>query len=178
MSALRQPAAALLFATVGTGGLAHPARLVAADPPAVGTVRECPVVSVSLAVGSLDRDTRRVVYAPPPGWYVRSHRVGVTNRTGIVTYSVGSVPAGWNWVSDERAAASGKVNGSAGLRLPTGLAGGGEVAGSQDAASAAHQAHTSSHHVLVVEVAAKGNGQFQGGGVDLTVYAEMVYLGR
>lgn len=158
--------------------LALPAA-ASADPPAVGTVRECPVVSVSLAVGSLDRDTKRVVYAPPPGWYVRSHRVQTANRTGIVTYSVGSVPAGWNWVSDERAAASGKVNGSAGVRLPNGLAGGGEVAGSQDAASAARQAHTSSHHVLVVEVTAKGNGLWQGGGgVDLTVYAEMVYHGK
>lgn len=66
-----------------------------AQPPDVGTVRELPVVSVSLAVGSTDRDTKRVVYAPPPGWYVRSHKVTVARRSGAVTFTVSTVPAGW-----------------------------------------------------------------------------------
>ncbi|MBX9581828.1 MAG: hypothetical protein K2X87_16105 [Gemmataceae bacterium] len=177
MSAARMTDTARLLAVVlALGGLAAPAQ---ADPPEVGAVRELPVVSVSLAVGSTDKETKRAVYAPPPGWYVRSHRVVTANRTGSVAYSVGTVPAGWAWVSDERAAASGKLDGSAGLQLPHGLAAGGQVAGSQGAAVAGRQVTTASHHVLVVDVTAKGAGLWQGGGgVDLTVYAEMVYLGK
>jgi hypothetical protein len=156
--------------------LAPPA---AAADPAVGTVRELPVVSVSLAVGSTERDTKRVVYAPPPGWYVRSHRVRVANRAGTVTYSVSTVPAGWQWVSDERAAASGRAAGSVGLALPNGLPVGGQASGAHDSAVAGRQANTSSHHVLVVDVTARGAGLWQGGAaVELTVYAEMVYLGQ
>lgn len=179
MSAARMTDTARLIAVVVLGGLTAPARPAVAAPPEVGAVRELPVVSVSLAVGSTDKETKRAVYAPPPGWYVRSHRVVTANKSGSVTYSVGTVPAGWSWVSDERAAASGKVNGSAKLALPNGLAGGGEVAGSQESAVAGRQVTTASHHVLVVDVTAKGAGLWQGGGgVDLTVYAEMVYLGR
>jgi hypothetical protein len=176
MSAARMTDTARLAVVALALSAAAPA---AAAPPEVGTVRELPVVSVSMAVGSTDKETRRAVYAPPPGWYVRSHRVVTANRSGSVAYSVGTVPAGWSWVSDERAAASGKVNGSAGLQLPNGLGAGGQVAGAQDAAVLGRQVTTASHHVLVVEVTAKGAGLWQGGGgVDLTVFAEMVYLGK
>lgn len=154
-------------------------RAGANDLPSVGTVRELPVVSVSLSVGSLGRECKRVVYAPPPGWYVRSHRVQATNRSGTVAYSVSTVPAGWQWVNDERAAASGRAAGSIGLTLPTGLPANGQASGSQESAVAGRQSSTSSHHVLVVDVTARGSGLWQGGGgVDLTVFAEMVYLGR
>jgi hypothetical protein len=159
--------------------LIAPAGRAADTPPAVGTVRELPVVSVSLAVGSTDRDAKRVVYAPPPGWYVRSHRVRVTNRTGAVTYTVSTVPAGWQWSNDERAAASGRAAGSVGVALPGALPVGGQASGAQESAVAGRQASTSSHHVLVVDVTARGAGLWQGGAaVDLTVIAEMVYLGR
>lgn len=158
--------------------LAAPAR-AAEQPPAVGTVRELPVVSVSLAVGSTEKEAKRVVYAPPPGWYVRSHRVTAQNRSGSVTYAVNTVPAGWNWVADEKATASGKAAASGGLTLPMGVPAQAQVAGARDAATAGHQSTASSHHVLVVDVAAKGAGLLiGGGGVDLTVYAEMVYLGK
>jgi len=150
-----------------------------AEPPAVGTVRELPVVSVSLAVGSTERDAKRVVYAPPPGWYVRSHRVRVSNRIGAVTYTVSTVPAGWQWTNDERAAASGRAAGSVGVALPSGLPVGAQASGAHDSAVAGRQANTSSHHVLVVDVTARGAGLLQGGAaVDLTVVAEMVYLGN
>lgn len=178
MTDTARPALALLFALSAAPAVAQPP---AAEPaaPAVGAVRELPVVSVSLAVGSTDKETKRAVYAPPPGWYVRSHRIVAANRTGSVTYSVGTVPAGWNWVSDERAAASGKVNGAAGLQLPNGLGAGGQVAGAQESAVAGRQVTAASHHVLVVDVTAKGAGLWQGGGgVDLTVFAEIVYLGK
>jgi hypothetical protein len=159
---------------------AAPAPAVAADgPPPVGTVRELPVVSVSLSVGSTDKESKRVVYAPPPGWYVRSHRVATAHRTGTVTFTVSTVPAGWNWVADERMTTSGKASGTATVALPHGIAAGGQVAGAQDAAFNERQANRSSHHVLVVDVTAKGAGLWQGGGgVDLTVFAEMVYLGK
>jgi hypothetical protein len=159
--------------------LAAAAATAAADTPVVGAAHEYPVVSVSLAVGSTDKETKRVVYAPPPGWYVRSHRVVTAHRTGTVTYSVSTVPAGWNWVADEKLTTSGKASGAAKVALPHGIAAGGEVAGAHDAAFAGRQANTSSHHVIVVDVTAKGCGLWQGGGgVDLTVYAEMVYLGK
>jgi hypothetical protein len=170
--------APLLAAFIICIALSTPAP-AAEPPPAVGTTRELPVVSVSLAVGSTDRESKRVVYAPPPGWYVRSHRVVTANKSGAVTYTVGTVPAGWNWVTDERASASARGSGAAGVALPHGLAAGGTVAGAQDAEAAGRQAVASSHHVLVVDVTARGSGLWQGGGgVDLTVYAEMVYLGK
>lgn len=166
----------LLAPTVVALGLASPAF---ADPPAVGTVREMSVVSVSLAVGSTERDSKRVVYAPPPGWYVRSHRVRVTSRSGAVTYTVSTVPAGWQWTNDERAAASGRGTGSVGVALPSGIPVGAQASGAHDSAIAGRQANTSSHHVLVVDVTARGAGLWQGGAaVDLTVVAEMVYLGN
>jgi hypothetical protein len=155
-----------------------PAPALATEPP-VGTVRELPVVSVALAVGSTERDAKRVVYAPPPGWYVRSHKVRVGHRAGTVTYTVSTVPAGWNWTNDERAAASGKAAGSVGVTLNGVVPAGGQAAGAHESAVAGRQASTSSHHVLVVDVAARGAGLWQGGAaVNLTVVAEMVYLGQ
>ncbi len=171
-------AARLTFPTLLAFAQLTPA-CAASDAPAVGTVRELPVVSVSLAVGSTERDTRRVVYAPPPGWYVRSHRVRVASRSGCVTYSVSTVPAGWQWTNDERAAALGKAAGSVGAALPNGVPVGAQAGGAHESAVAGRQASTSSHHVLVVDVAARGAGLWQGGAaVDLTVIAEMVYLGN
>jgi hypothetical protein len=147
------------------------------DDPAPGTARTMPVVSVAVSVGSLDRETKRVVYAPPPGWYVRSHRVVTANKHGAVTYAVNTVPSGWNWFTDERTSASSKADLLAAVATPTAWYGG-RAASAQDAATAGRQASTSSHHLLVVEVTARGAGLFLGGaGAELTVYAEMVYLG-
>ena len=72
----------------------------AADPP-VGTTLTLPAVSVSVSADGAERDSKRGVYAPPPGWYVRSHRVVVANRAGSVSYSVSTVPAGWVWQSQD-----------------------------------------------------------------------------
>jgi hypothetical protein len=148
----------------------------AAEPPA-GTVRTLPVVSVSLAVGSTERESKRVVYAPPPGWYVRSHRVVSDRRHGVVTYTVNTVPAGWNWLSDERSRRASRSSAEVMVSTLQSWAGG-KAAMASDATSTGRQANTSSHHVLVVDVSAKGEGFFGGGGgVELTVFAEMVYLG-
>src|SRR4051794_4715935 len=55
--------------------------LSAASPPsdypaefAVGDVQTVTVITISMAVGSTEHEVKRVTYAPPPGWYVRSHR--------------------------------------------------------------------------------------------------------
>ena len=69
---------------------------------AIGTVQRVPAVSVSLAVGSTDRETKRVVYSPPPGWYIRSHHVELGDRTGLASYSVSTLAAGWQYKSSER----------------------------------------------------------------------------
>jgi len=148
------------------------------DTPPVGTVQTLPVLSVSLAVGSTGRETKRAVYAPPPGWYVRSHKVVVANKYGTVTYAVSTVPAGWDWKADEQAASAGRAS-AAGTVSAYKVSGGGQVATAREATAADHSAVASSHHLLVIEVAARGTGFLQSGsGVELTVTAEMVYLGR
>ena len=149
-------------------------------PPPVGTVRAVPVVSVSLAVGSTEKQTKRTVYAPPPGWYVRSHRVVTGHRKGIVSYAVSTVPAGWAWKSDEVTAASRSANASALITAAHSQpVGGGQAATSGQSAAVGRQENTASHHALVVDVSAEGEGFLIGGSaVELTVVAEMVYLGR
>jgi hypothetical protein len=147
-------------------------------PPPVGTVQTLPVLSVSLAVGSTGRETKRAVYAPPPGWYVRSHRVVVANKYGTVTYAVSTVPAGWDWKADEQAASAGRSS-AAGTVSAYKVQAGGQLATLRDATATDHHAVASSHHLLVIEAAARGCGFLQSGsGVELTVMAEMVYLGR
>ena len=162
------------LSAVATG----PAPADAPTAPPVGTVQTLTVLSVSLAVGSTGRETKRAVYAPPPGWYVRSHRVSVANKYGTVTYAVSTVPAGWDWKADELAASAGRSS-AAGTVSAYKFNGGGQVATARDANTADHHAVVSSHHLLVIDVAARGGGFFQSGsGVELTVLAEMVYLGR
>ena len=151
----------------------------AADPPPVGAEECIAVLTVSMAVGSFGRDSKWAVYAPPPGWYIRSHHVSVSNRTGYVTYTVSTVPTGWKWESDEQAASSGRGSGSLGLAIPSVVPVGGQAAAARDAAVRDRHANASSHHMLFVEVTAQGAGLLRGGGgADLTVYADMVYLGR
>jgi hypothetical protein len=150
----------------------------AGDAPARGTVQTLPVLSVSVAVGSTGRETKRAVYAPPPGWYVRSHRVVVASKHGTVTYAVSTVPAKWDWKTEEQAGSIGRSI-AAGAVSAYKISGGGQVATSREDAAADRQAVASSHHLLVLEVDARGCGFLQSGsGVELTVVAEMVYLGR
>jgi hypothetical protein len=155
---------------------ALPAR--AADAPAVGATQTLPAVSVAVAVGSTERDARRAVYAPPPGWYVRSHKVEVARRYGAATYAVSTVPAGWAWRADEQTATADRAAAGAAVSAYK-VSGGGQAATAQATATAGHQESASSHHVLVVDVAARGAGLWQGGGgIDLTVVVELVYLGK
>lgn len=146
--------------------------------PPVGAVQTLSVLSVSLSVGGTGRETKRAVYSPPPGWHVRSHHVAVANRYGNVNYAVSTVPAGWDWKADEQAASANKSS-AAGTVSAYKFSGGGQLATARDASATDHHAVASSHHLLVIDVAARGNGFLQSGsGVELTVVAEMVYLGR
>ncbi len=155
--------------------LAGPAA-AAEDAPPLGTVRTLPVVTVSLNVGGTEKESKRVVYAPPPGWYVRSHTVEV-KRTGPASYTVSTVPAGWNWSSAE-AGNGGSKSAAAGTVSAPHVAFGGSLALEAEAAAAGRQRTNASHHALVVEATARGPGLWRGtGGIDLTVTAEMVYVG-
>ncbi|MFO0797147.1 MAG: hypothetical protein U0804_06685 [Gemmataceae bacterium] len=150
-----------------------------ADPPSVGTAQVLPVLTVSMAVSSTGRDSKWPVYAPPPGWYVRSHYVCVSKRSGYVTYTVSTVPTGWQWMSDEQAAAMGRASGSLGVVVPSVLQAGGQAAGARDAAALDRHSNRSSHHVLLVEVTARGAWYvLRGSSIEMTVYADMVYLGQ
>src|SRR5947209_14864326 len=80
---------------------------------APGTTQTVPVISVSLNVGNMEKETRRVVYSPPPGWHIRSHRIECTTKTGLASYTVNTVPADWAWSFDDTGTEAAKANVSA-----------------------------------------------------------------
>lgn len=143
----------------------------------VGSVERVPAVSISLAVGSFESDVKRVVYSPPPGWYIRSHEVKCQKRSGLVSYTVNTVAAGWEWKS------SATENGTSRSRVSGGvssykfsLGGTGEV--EKDAISSGTKSNQASHNAIVVDISAEGGGLFRGGAsIDLAVTAELVFLG-
>lgn len=185
MSATRTVLAPVVALAVSLGGAAtaNPSDVPCVpcgpqDAPKTGTLRTLPVLSVSLSVSSTGRESKRAVYSPPPGWYVRSHRVQVANRYGTVNYAVSTVPAGFDWRTDEQSVSAGKSS-TTGAVSAYKVSGGGQLATAKDTNATDHQTVATSHHVLVIDVTARGSGFLQSGsGVDLTVVAEMVYLGR
>src|SRR6516164_7413061 len=66
-----------------------------AQVPHLGDVQRLPVITIALQAGSTGVETKKVTYTPPPGWYVRSHAVVCTARTGNSSYSVNTVPQHW-----------------------------------------------------------------------------------
>src|SRR5690242_11853051 len=70
-----------------------------AQAPRVGDTQCLPVITLSLHVGSTERETKQASYTPPPGWYVRSHQVQVTAKYGNASYTVQTVPQDWAWSS-------------------------------------------------------------------------------
>lgn len=157
--------------------LAWSPSLAHAQGPQPGEVQRFVVITLRLQVGSTEVESRRATYTPPPGWYIRSHCVECTQRYGNSSYAVSTVPAGWVWASDERddessrrlvgvAARAHDVGVQAKLRL--------------DRDDVARQARDGSysHHALVVDATARGEGLFRGAsGIELTVMAELVYVG-
>ena len=150
---------------------------VQAEEPTVGEVRTRPVISLALSAGSLDKEGKRVVYAPPPGWYIRSHRVECTTKTGASSFAVNTVPADWTWDSTERTLDETKV------RVKGSVRGHGQPveAGASyrvERTAAEQTRRAASHHALVVEATARGTGVFgSAGALELTVIAELVYVG-
>jgi hypothetical protein len=163
--------AAVLLTGLVLAGVGH------AQEPHVGDVQTLPVISISLKVGSTERETKQVTYTPPPGWYVRSHTVGCTQKAGNSSYTVSTVPRDWVWSSEEKireryrgllelAAKAEDV----GLRA--------ELLLEQEQLLKELRKVQSSHHALVVEATARGEGFLRGGAsLQLTVAAELVYIG-
>ena len=150
---------------------------VGAQEPHVGDVQRLKVITIALQVSSTQKETRQVTYTPPPGWYVRSHVVQCTQKTGNSSFSVTTVPRNWDWVSEETARES--------FQLLIDLAGKVRDAGLQarfrqerDQTLRELRRSRSSHHALVLEATARGEGFLRGGGsLQLTVTAELVYVG-
>ncbi|MFO0964734.1 MAG: hypothetical protein U0793_03980 [Gemmataceae bacterium] len=151
--------------------------LAPAQTPHIGDIQVLPVINVSLQVGGAGKETKRTTYSPPPGWYIRSHQVMCLQRYGTSSYAVSTVPAGWAWSSEEQF-----------KEMHEGL---------MDVAAKAHDVAaqlkvnmkrddavfdllraTSGKHALVLETSVTGEGLFRGGsGIQLRVFAEMVYIG-
>jgi hypothetical protein len=148
-----------------------------AQTPRPGEVQRLKVITVSMRVGSTEKDTRQITYSPPPGWYVRSHWVDCTARTGNSSYTVSTVPQDWTWLSEERVKESYKVLVDlAGKAHDVGL----QVRCAHEQEDLLQQLRRvrSTHHALVVDATARGEGFLRGGGaIELTVYAELVYIG-
>lgn len=156
---------------------AMPAGLAIAQSPAVGDVQKLKAITFSLQVGNMHKDTKRVTYSPPPGWYVRSHFVECTGKHGNVTFSVSTVPHQWGWSSDERTDESKKVMLESGAEAHK-VGGQARVKHHQTYKVNELQSVRASHHALVLDVTAKGEGFLKSGaGIELTIVAELVYIG-
>lgn len=151
--------------------------MAAAQTPKVGQVQTLTVITLSMQVGSLDSETKRVTYAPPPGWYVRGHAVACTKKAGNTSYTVNTVPQDWSYVSEEmvRDAYKGLLDlaaqaQNAGLRA--------KLDAEQEKMASEVRKVRSTHHALVVDATVRGEGFLRGGGcLDMTVTAELVYVG-
>jgi hypothetical protein len=145
--------------------------------PRVGQVQRLTVITLSMQVGSTEKETRRVTYTPPPGWYVRGHRVDCARRLGNSSFTVNTVPRDWTFVSEE------KINES--YKALIDLAGQAHNAGlkakfalEQEQLLSELRKVRSTHHALVVEATARGEGFLRGGGaLQLTITADLVYVG-
>jgi hypothetical protein len=149
----------------------------AAQTPKVGQVQKLTVITLSMQVGNTDSDTRRIAYAPPPGWYVKSHQVNCTKKSGNTSYSVNTVPGDWAFVTEDKVEESYKLlldlagqAQNAGLRT--------KFAAEREQLLAEVRKVRSTHHALVVDATVRGEGFLRAGGsLDMTVTAELVYVG-
>jgi hypothetical protein len=145
--------------------------------PAVGTVQRIPVITISLQVGSTEKESRHVTYSPPPGWYVRSHHVSVTAKAGPTSYAVNTVPEDWSWLTEDKVQESYKA-----LMELAGQTRGGQMqskyAQERDALLQELRQVRAAHHALVVDAIVRGEGFLRHGGrLEMTVVAELVYVG-
>jgi hypothetical protein len=148
-----------------------------AQSPRRGDVQNVQVITIAMQVASTEKESRHVTYTPPPGWYVRSHSVQCRTRYGNSSYAVATVPQDWSWVSEDKVIESYKVLMELAARAnDVGLLT--KVRNERDGMlSDLHQVR-STHHALVVDATARGEGFLRGGGgIQLTVRAELVYIG-
>jgi hypothetical protein len=148
-----------------------------AQAPRVGDLQRLTVITVSMTVGSTEKETKRVTYTPPPGWYVRSYSVDCTKKAGNSSFTVNTVPQDWAFLSEDKVKESYKtLIDLAGEVQNTGLKA--QFAAEQDTMLAELRNVRSTHHALVVDATARGEGFWRGGGgLELTVTAELVYVG-
>jgi hypothetical protein len=148
-----------------------------ARPPRPGDVQRLVVVTLSMQVGGTESQTRHVSYTPPPGWYVRSHRVDCTRKTGHCSFSVATVPRSWGWVSAEKVEESYRTLIELAARAGNrGLLARFDQERRQTLAEL--RKVRSTHHALVVDATARGEGFLRAGGcLELTVTAELVFVG-
>jgi len=150
-----------------------------ASAPRPGTVQTRQVISLAVAAPSTGRETKRVVYTPPPGWYVRSHRLTFTRKEGMTSYAVATVPSAWSSVTEETTAEAEKAKGEAEAGVTIWKAARARGSWNKENWKAEKQAQAYSHHALVVEAAAQGGGFLRGGAsLELVVTAELVYMRR
>lgn len=144
----------------------------------IGDIQVLPIINVSLQVGSTGKETKRTTYSPPPGWYIRSHRVMCILRYGTSSYAVNTVPANWVWNSElqskelhERLTDVAAKAEDVAMQLKLNMK-------RDDAVYDLLRASAGSH-ALILETNATGNGLFRGGsGIELRVFAEMIYIGN
>ena len=150
---------------------------VFAQIPRIGDIQVLPVINVSLQVGSTGKESKQATYSPPPGWYIRSHQVMCIQRYGTSSYAVSTVPAGWVWNSEEQfkelherlADVAVKAENVA-IQL--------KLNAKRDDTVYDLLKANSGKHALILETNATGGGLFHGGsGIQLRVFAEMVYIG-
>jgi hypothetical protein len=143
----------------------------------VEAVQRVPVITVGLRVGCTEKKSKRVTYTPPPGWYIRSHTVNFTHRYGNTSCVVSTVPAGWTWASEKNFTESNRHLIDMTLQAHD-IGGQGHLQNERDALVHALRTGSSSHHALIVDVTANGEGLFRHGSeIELTVIADLVYVG-
>lgn len=177
MVTIANPRRVLLGALVAVLLLSTPTQAHPQTPPRPGDVQRLVVITLSLQVGSTEKDARQVTYSPPPGWYVRSHRVDVTRRLGNSSYSVSTVPQNWAWMSEDKVTEAYKSlielaaqTGQQGLQA--------KFAQEREQTLLEIRRVRANHHALVLDAVARGEGFLRSsGGLDLTVTAELVFLG-
>jgi len=148
-----------------------------AQAPRLGEVRRVRAVTLAVRAGSTDKESKQATYTPPPGWYIRSHAVNCTARSGCTSYSVSTVPQGWGLRTEEEVRESYKVLiDLAGKSHGPGLQA--KFALERDALLKGLRQARATHHALVVEATAAGEGFLRGGScIELAVTADLVYLG-
>ena len=148
-----------------------------AEAPQAGDVQRLTVITISMTVGGTEKETKKVTYTPPPGWYVRSHAVDCTKKAGNSSFAVSTVPQDWAFLSEDNVKESYKAL----IDLAAQVQNAGMKAqfeAEQDQLLTELRNVRSSHHALVVDATARGEGFLRAGGtLELTVTAELVYVG-